>query len=371
MINLNLKNQDFINATKVVLVTVLTLTLVHKFTSPLGMYFALYISACVVMMQAGEAKSAQFVSMLIAGAAFLFFLAFGLIVRPHPILSNTALIVFAFIAFYLPNVGWNYKLPPVLGIIFYVLVISMSQAAPFASSLTAGSIAVIVAIAVYFFFWPYDVKHELTLTAQTTLYVYRNLLQSYTKMIRRPKSNEHILEDAQNILSDITKLLAGYEKLNEGASLKKEEVDYFDALYLDLYSLLQINTMLVERFPVLNTEARLIAQQILRNLIGQLQMLEYRFDAMVPHSLIAKNIIGKSLKLGKAITETLSLHKQKVHKPRISDEEFSRLLEKLIADHSDVNKRFAFGLLRIQELLDQIHSLQENVPFNVNQAIFL
>ncbi len=357
---INLKNQDFINATKAILVVVLTFIAVYRFTTPVAMYFALYTACCVALMQVGETKSKQFLSMVLAGMAFLFFLSFGLLIKAHMVWANVGLIVFAFAAFYLPNLGWTYKLSPVLGLVFYEFVLSMpTHTSPFLTTVLASAIGVVIGIVVYFLFWPYETKHELTLLAETMLRQYRSLLE------------QQFSAPAKESLQTLSTLLAAYEKLNEASLLKKEEAEYFDSLYLRLYSLLQINLMIIERPPSLSPETRPVAQAIFRDLISRLKAIEYHFDQMVPHSLIAKNVIGRSLNLGKALTQPILRMVQKPRKARLSEEEFNHLLEDLVKNDLSLNRRFAFGLLRIYELLQNIREQQAQMHFEVSQAMFL
>lgn len=378
MINfINVKNQDFINACKALMTVILTLALVHNFASPLAIYFSLYTAACCAFMQAGETKKDQFFSMLLAGGAFIFFLAFGLFIKEYMLLANIALIIFAFATFYLPNLGLNYKIPPVLALVFYVLVIHMQTAnSAFLPTVAANLVGVIVAIAIYFLFWPYEVKHELMLVSQTICHQYRTILERYYLLARRGLTVSRRRDQMQAIeetLDNVNKALIMYEKLNQGEALKKEEADYFDKLYLRLYIFLQITKMMAERFPdTLSAESHSILQHLYKDLILQTKEVEYRFDKMVPHSMIAKNLIGRSLNLGKSLTLPLLRVQTKPKKHSLTEQEFNKFLEELITlDQSERVKQVAFAILRMHEFLTYITDYQESAHFNLKQGMFL
>lgn len=368
---INIKNQDFIHAAKALIAVLITLALIHSFAGVTAIYFALYTTACCALMQAGDTKGKQLISMLLAGAVFLFFLSFGLFIRNHHVLANIALLLFAFVTFYLPNLGLTYKIPPVLALVFYVFVISMSIApSPFILNVAASAIGVGVAIIVYFLFWPYDMKHELMLLAQTLTHQYRNILDRYVLISR---SNNRLIKEAQftaiaEDLKSASQMLGGYEKLGETNTLKKEELQFFDVIYLRLYSMAQINKMVSEHFPSLSKDEIPLAQQLLKDLITKLKAIEYRFDRMVPHSFLAKSLIGRSLNLGKMLTRPILQMTRGPRKPLLSENEFNTLLEKLIsANHA--NKAFAFGLLRMRELLNNLYEHQEDIHFEVKHGL--
>jgi uncharacterized membrane protein YccC len=371
---INVKNQDFINATKALVTVSLTLAIIHRFSSPMSIYFALYTATCCALMQAGETKKEQLSAMLLAGVVFLFFLAFGLLVKPNMILGNIALVIFAFMTFYLPNLGINYKIPPVLGLVFYELVLSMNtSASPFWPTMSASAIGVAVAIPMYFLFWPYEAKHELMLLAQTLSHQYRIMIERYFLIARNldkkisPEQQALIETD----LTDIQQLLQAYTKLLEATTFKKEESHYFDTLYLRFYALLQINIMMSNNIPELSIAQRPLLQQLLRDFIFQFKDIEQRFDHMVPHSLIAKNLIGRSLRLGKTLTRPLIKSPKKSKKGLLTEAEFNDLLTQLIGDQTAVLKRYAFGLLRIRELITDIYAHQQDLHFNLKRGMFL
>lgn len=375
---INFKNQDFINASKALITVCLTLVIIYSFLPFISIYLALYTAACCAYMQAGEKKSAQLLSMLIGGATFVILLAFGLQIKNHIILANTALVILAFAAFYLPNLGITYKLPPVLALVFYVSVINMhTESCPFWLTLLGTTIGAVIAILIYFLFWPYEPKHELTLIAQNIVQHYRVVLERSFLILRttrdskRKDQQKHIEES----LEESTQLLILYEKRNEATSLKKNEADYFDALYLNLYSLLQVNMMMTSRFPTaFSVEKRLISQNLFRDLVKHLIEIETHFNQMVPHSLIAKQLIGKSFSLGKALTYPLLGIKKKSKKACLTEAEYNALLEQLISDTKAPTQQFTFALLRLRELLKQLQLHQQATHFNhthFKQGLFL
>ena len=376
---INVKNQDFINASKATLTVIITFLLVYSFANMLAIYFSLYTAACCAFMQAGSTRKAQFISMLLAGSAFIFFLAFGLAVKSHLLVAYGALLVFAFATFYLPNLGLTYKIPPVLGPIFYVFVISMpTEPSAFLPTIAASTIGVIVSIAIYFLFWPYEVKHELMLVSQTICHQYRTILERFYLLLRRSTNASRRADQIHQInetLRDITQALGVYEKLNDTAvSFKKEEADYFDSIYLRLYAFLQILKMMRECFPAhISEEAAPILQPLYRVAILELKHIEYRFDKLVPHSFIAKNLIGRSLNLGKTLTLPLLRVQKQPKKPQLTETEFNALLEKLIALPGEQTKleQLAFALLRARELLTYVLKRQENIGFDLKEGVFL
>lgn len=371
---MNIKNQDFINAAKALLSIILTLLCIYRFSDFGAIYFALYIAACCSFMQAGETKAKQLLSMSLAGGAFLFFLIFGLLIKAHYIWANIALVIFAFWTFYLPNFGLVYKISPALGLIFYELVISMpTHNTHFVNAVLASVISVVISILIYFLFWPYDVKHELTLLAQTLISQYHLLLKKYYLMMRRSNrwTRKTQLNQLQEDLKNINNLLAGYEKINEAGEIKKEEGQFFDLVYIKLYSLSQINQLVIECFPNLDSEAQSVCQQLFKDLIAKCNAIDYRFDQMVPHSLIAQHLLRKSLKLGKTLTRPLLAIRNKPRKVILSEQEFNQLLEKLILDNKTKTKHFAFGLLRIHELINELYQSQEQMHFTPKRGMFL
>ncbi len=359
--NISFKSQDFINASKALLTVSLTLIAVYSFLPVTSLYFALYTAACCAFMQAGASKLDQLVSMILGGAAFIFFLALGLAIKDEAVFADGALILFAFAAFYLPNLGIKYKMPPVLGLIFYVSVINMNTTScPYALSILGCTIGASIAIVVYFLFWPYQVTHELTLIAQSVIRQYRILLERCMPRVRQAEEDE----------ARINTLLSLYEQLNTAAHLKPEEADYFDKLYLTLYGLLQTNTMMIASLPALSAEKRALTQKLLRDLRAEARTIEYSFDQMLPHSFIARHVFSKSLRLGKALM--LRPDTQRRPKGALSSFEFNALLEALLAPPEEPNiQQFAFGLLRLRELLKQLSLHQEGMHLNLKQGVFI
>jgi hypothetical protein len=103
----------------------------------------------------------------------------------------------------------------------------------------------------------------------------------------------------------------------------------------------------------------------------RLREIEYRFDQMVPHSFIAKQLIGKSLHLGKTLTKPFFRIQKKPKKAYLNEEEFNQLLEQLIAERGGTTRQLAFALLRLRELISSIQHYQEGLHFQFHQSLFL
>ena len=352
-------NQDLIIASKTILTVILSfLACIGFLHNPISIYFVLYTATCCAMMQSGNHKKDHLKSMLLAGFAFMVFISLGLIIKETFWLKNLSLIGFAFLAFYLPNLGLTYRMPPVFGVIFYVCILEMSSPTdPTLLIILGNAIAVCIAILVYFIFWPYRPEHELTLLSCNLLDQYRKEIRLFRQALFA-KSTKHRQTYLNKILENeksLTTLLNSFNELTNHSSLAKEDQVYFSELYIHFYGTFQMTKMMcgtMGDFPK-NPDC----SHLLKDLSVTLNDLETQFNARLPHSLLTKLIPHAS---------------HSSQKP-LSLAEFDAILAQLVNENmADAPAgQFAYGLLRLKEVYTDMHTKLNHWHLRRARGLFL
>ena len=352
-------NQDFIIASKAVLTVILSfLACIWFLHSAIGIYFVLYTATCCAMMQSGSNKMDHLKSMLLAGCAFLVFISLGFMLKDTFWQKNISLVFFAFLAFYLPNLGFSYKMPPIFGVIFYVCVLEMATPTdPALLIILANAIAVGIAILVYFIFWPYRPEHELTLLSCNLLDQYRKEIHLFSLALfaKNPQQRKITLHKILENENSLTTSLNSFNELSGHTSLEKEDKAYFNELYIHFYGTFQMTKMMcgtMGDFPA-NPDCAIL----LKDLSLTLHEIETQFNARLPHSLLSKFI---------PIVHSSS-------KKPLSLAEFDSILAQLVTENmvDTPAGQFAYGLLRLKEAYTDMKTRLDHWQLRRPRGLFL
>ncbi|MCX7123140.1 MAG: hypothetical protein NTV32_05670 [Gammaproteobacteria bacterium] len=353
-------NQDLIIASKTILTVALSFLACAWFLqSAIALYFVLYTATCCALMQSGSNQREHLSSMLLAGCAFILFLTLGLLLKDTVWLKNISLIAFAFLAFYLPNLGLNYKMPPVFGVIFYVCVLEMTPPTdPTGLIILANVFAVGIAILVYFLFWPYRPEHELTLLSCHFLKQYRKAILSFRQALfatdakRRQAHLHKILEPAKNLEATLNQ----FNTLTGQRALDKKDALYFGELYVHFYGTFQMIQMM--RNTMGNFPKNPISSQLLKDLERTLREIETQLNARLPHSVLSTLLSQPTLQTPQKILTVI---------------EFDTLLDQLVDEQmaDGPEGQFAYALVRLKENYTQMKEQLDHWQLKRVRGFFL
>ncbi len=351
-------NQDLIFAFKTILTVVLSFLACSSFLhDPISIYFALYTAVCCALMQAGSHRQEHFKSMLLAGLAFVVFISLGLLFKNIPWLKNLSLIGFAFLAFYLPNLGFTYRMPPIFGVIFYVCVLNMATPTdPPLLVILANALASGIAIIVYFLFWPYRPEHELTLLCCNLISQYRSSIESLRQALSSTSTKQRRSELAHALQYNkhSGNSLNQFNTVLGQPALEAEDKTYFSAQYLHFYATFHIMKLMCS---LLSENIYPAFLPLLQDLDSMLSELGLEFNARLPHSLLGR-LIPK-------ITPRST--------PHLNVPEFETQLQNLIDEAliDGPEGQFAFALLRMKEIYNNMRTELDHWQLKRQAGLFL
>lgn len=351
---------DLLLATKVLIATVISILLTFWWLVPMGLYYVIYATAAISLMQAGKGKRLELLSMLFASAAYLVLYLLGVYLRPYLFLASFMLIPLAFIAYYLPNLGLNYRLPPIMGVIIYLVVLMMpvTPIDPLGTSV-GMALGCLTAILVYFFLWHYDAEDELLLLMLEITEQYRSALKSIKLWLKTPKRD--YLDDVSDAIYFCEQHVATFEQIKTHPEVLKDKSNFFDATQDALYGISKGLRMCVDILPGLTTAERQEFLPILNDVSRTLQLHEVQLSTVFENSFFTRRLIRKSLGLSREVFMTL-LRRQAIKINPSSLADFETALLKIVKPEIDAKEapinpaklQFAFGLLRIKELYSNL-----------------
>ena len=364
---------DLLMACKTLASVIITVLISFYWLSALGLFYAIYVAFAVSLMQSGYSKKAQFLSMLFAGISYLALYNLAVLLRPYHLTASLSLIPLAFIAYYMPNFGLKYRLPPILGVIIYliVLLLPVPPEHPLLTTL-ALSIGVVSAISIYFLFWPTNAQGSLALLLLELTEQYRSILETLLQF-KRPLS----LTQKQAALYKITKcinfctqqaivysqLKAHLETLNQALFFHKtEEVLYGVSALMRLFMQIvpQLSPADFERFA-----------SLIKDLVRSLKFQENLLLSQYQPQLLQGNFFKHPMGLRKRFMKFFERPPNRKNQPLLNLAQFQiallqildpmKLREQTTKPEDKPLLQFSFALLEIKALYTQL-SLTNEIP---------
>jgi hypothetical protein len=348
---------DFLLATKTIIAVIVSVALTFWWLSPMALFYVVYTAAGMSLMQAGVSKKAQFFSMLLAGLCYLGLYLLGVYLRPDHYWAGMMLIPLAFIAYYIPNLGITYRLPPIMIVIEY-LVVMMTPVPPADPLLTGLGIclASVVAGLVYFFLWHYSIKDELTLLMLEITEQYREGLQ-LIKLWQRTRAKKY-LDQMHTGIEFCEAHVLTFEQIKAHPEMQKNKSQFFNTTEDALYAISKVIRLFIDILPRLPPERMQEFMPIVKDLTRTLKLQERKLSARFEGRFFTRKLLRKSFLMGKDVLLRVTLQQQ-IQKIVWDLPTFEAMLLKIVKPiQANQNKtnidnaslQFAFGLLRIKEL---------------------
>lgn len=357
---------DLLLASKTVIAVLISVALTFWWLNPMGMFYTIYTAASIGLMQAGTSRRAQFLAMLFAALSYIALYILGVYFRPNYFLARALLIPFAFIAYYLPNAGLTYRLPPIMGVIVY-LVVMMMPMDPFNPGATMLGMAIgsMVAILIYFYLWYYNAEDELLLIMLEITEAYSNAIQVLLSWTH--KSRQLAQDKLEAILHFCEGHIASFEQIKAHPEVFKKHAKFFDATEDALYGISKILWVYIDVLPKLSTMNLRVYFPLIRDTNRTLQLQINRLTIAFEHGFFTRRILHRSL--GASRNALSMLTRQQNPRPALSLSEFEAALLKIVkpveskthkSSEEIASLRLAFGLLRIKELYTDLKIAETN-----------
>lgn len=348
---------DFLLATKTIIVVMLSVAVTFWWLDPMALFYVIYTGAGISLMQAGISKKAHFFSMLCAALCYLGLYLLGAYLRPDHYWAGMMLIPLAFLAYYLPNFGITYRLPPIMAVIEYLLVMMMPNP-PIDPLATAWGmcLASMIGILVYFFLWHYSIKDELTLLMLEITEQYREGLQ-LIKLWQQTRQKKY-LDQLHAGIEFCEEHVINFEQIKAHPEVQKNKPQFFSATEDALYAISKVIRLFIDILPMLPPERLQEFMPLVKDLARTLKLQERKLSASFERNFLTRKMLRKSFLMSKDVL--LRVTRQQQIKKIIWDlPAFEAALLNIVkpiqdnpnkTDIDHASLQFAFGLLRIKEL---------------------